>query len=173
MKTKVTKKQKTPKSAIELPPTPSKKDITSGAVTVQFKKVRIGATTPTQSYENAACFDLYSTDTVKSPALGKVVIHTGIAVCIPEGYMGKIWTRSGNASMESSSLTVRGGVIDADYRGELLVILANTSDYPYQVGAGDKIAQLAILPVPKVTLLEVKELPPSVRGEKGLGSTGK
>lgn len=142
-------------------------------INLQVKKLSADAIMPTQAYEEAACFDLYTIDKITIPALGKVTLRTGISVAIPSGYMGKIWTRSGMAANETGALTVRAGVIDADYRGELKVILANSSEFPYRIEKGDKIAQMAILPIPQVILEEVKELPETVRGEKGLGSSGK
>lgn len=95
---------------------------------------------------------------------------TGIAVAIPEGYVGFIRPRSGLAVKHG--IDVLGGVIDSGYRGELRVVLLNNGHKEFEVCEGDRIAQLVIQPVASVTFTEVPALPDSVRGEGGFGSTG-
>ena len=85
------------------------------------------------------------------------------------GYFGKIFDRSGVASR--NELIVKAGVIDAGYRGEIMIIMSNTSNYPIDIKKGDKIAQMVILPVPEFDLLRVSNLKKSEREAQGFGST--
>jgi len=118
---------------------------------------------------NDAGFDLESKEDVVIEAKDFVpMIHTGVHVEIPDGYFGLVKERS---SMASKGIFVMGGVIDAGYRGEIMVNLANISGYDYVVKAGDRIAQLIILPCAAV--LEKGILSESERGDQGFGSTGK
>lgn len=112
------------------------------------------------------------------PAGGRVVVPTGIAVAIPLGYAGFVLPRSGSAAKKGLSIVNTPGLIDAGYRGELLVTLLNTDpSEPIVIERGDRIAQLVVMPVPAVEIVEVLELPRSpggseARGSGGLGSTG-
>ena len=97
---------------------------------------------------------------------------TGLAVAIPEGYAGFVQPRSGLASRHGISIVNTPGLIDSGYRGELRVTLLNTDRRePFTIEAGMRIAQLVILPIPEVELVEVDELPESERGARGFGSS--
>lgn len=98
-------------------------------------------------------------------------IPTGIVVELPVGYEGQIRTRSGIALHSGVFCLNSPGTIDSDYRGELIVILANFGDSPFTIAPGDKVAQLVVAPVARVALVEVDTLTPTVRGTGGFGST--
>ncbi len=102
------------------------------------------------------------------------MIRTGIAVAIPDGYVGLGAPRSGNAAVKGLSMVNAPGVVDSGYRGEVKVILVNLDRFrPADIRRGDRIAQLVIVPVETVEVVETHELPPSDRGEHGFGSTGR
>ena len=138
--------------------------------TLQIKKLKPEAKVPLQGSEFAAGFDLHSAEDTVVPARGKVCISTGIAMAIPLGNYGRIAPRSGLAAKHS--IDVGAGVIDADYRGELKVLLFNLSDNDFEVKAGDRIAQLIIEKYTPTTIVEVEELSETNRGDGGFGSTG-
>jgi dUTP pyrophosphatase len=132
------------------------------------KKARL----PTKAHSNDAGYDLYSlSEIILKP--GRVTdISTGIALAIPDGYVGLIWDRS---SMGAKAVKVLGGVIDAGYRGEikLKLIALNTFEQEWiTLQAGSKVAQILIQRVENLPLIEVENLPESQRGEKGFGSSG-
>ena len=102
-----------------------------------------------------------------------VMVPTGIAVAIPKNYEIQIRPRSGLASKNSISVLNTPGTIDSDYRGEIKIILINLSKKSFVVKSGDRIAQMILCPVVKGKLKEVKNLPKTVRGKGGFGSTGK
>lgn len=139
---------------------------------LKVKKLNPEAKLPTKNNITDAAFDLYALGYTHTPGSKVTKISTGIAIEIPEGYYGQIFDRS---SMGVKGLTVFGGVIDSGYRGEIIVCLYNTADESswHTVAAGDKIAQMVLLPVPQVQVVEVQELEESDRGEKGFGSSGK
>jgi len=101
------------------------------------------------------------------------VVPSGIAVAIPKNYEIQIRPRSGLAAKNSISVLNTPGTIDSDYRGEIKIILINLSKKKFTVKMGDRIAQLVLCPILKAKLREVKNLPKTVRGKGGLGSTGK
>lgn len=137
---------------------------------IEVKKINPEAKLPERAHESDAGLDLFSTEEGVIPKKEKMVFGTGIAMGIPEGYVGLIWDKSGLAA--KAGLTCLGGVIDAGYRGEIFVTLANLGDADYTVTKGQKIAQLLIQRVKLPTLEEVDELDATERGEKGFGSTG-
>jgi len=102
-----------------------------------------------------------------------VMIPTGIAVAIPKNYEVQIRPRSGLAAKNSITVLNTPGTIDSDYRGEIKIILINLSKKSFVVKSGDRIAQMILCPVAKGKLKEVKNLPKTVRGKEGFGSTGK
>ncbi len=142
---------------------------------LNVKKLSENAVIPTYGTEYSAGADLYvprdSGKIVINPHK-TVLVKLGIAVEIPEGYMGLIFARSGMASKRSLAPANKVGVIDSDYRGELMVALHNHSDEVQCVEAGERIAQLAITPFIKCEYNEVNELSDTVRGDGGFGSTG-
>jgi dUTP pyrophosphatase len=103
----------------------------------------------------------------------RVLVPTGIAIAVPEGYEGQVRMRSGLALQKGLILPNAPGTIDSDYRGEIRVIVANISAEPVSIERGDRIAQLIIAPVERATLTKVDTLPNSGRGSGGFGSTGK
>ena len=138
---------------------------------LQIKKLQPDALVPKQGSQFAAGFDLYAYgEKTVVPARGKACISTGIAMAIPLGNYGRIAPRSGLAA--KNSIDVGAGVIDADYRGEVKVLLFNLSDVDFEVKAGDRIAQLIIEKYTPTQIMEVEELSETNRGEGGFGSTG-
>ena len=102
-----------------------------------------------------------------------VTIPTGIAVAIPKNYEIQIRPRSGLAAKKGISVLNTPGTVDSDYRGEIIIILINLSKKSFVVKSGDRVAQMILCPVAKGKLQEVKNLPKTVRGKGGFGSTGK
>ena len=102
-----------------------------------------------------------------------VIIPTGIAVAIPKNYEIQIRPRSGLAAKKGISVLNTPGTVDSDYRGEIIIILINLSKKSFVVKSGDRVAQMILCPVAKGKLQEVKNLPKTVRGKGGFGSTGK
>ncbi|KAL4802698.1 dUTP diphosphatase [Aspergillus unguis] len=149
---------------------------TMGSATVstipalQVKKLIPTASAPTRGSAFAAGYDLYSAKETVIPAKGKGLVDTGLAVAVPEGTYGRVAPRSGLASKHF--IDVGAGVIDADYRGELKVLLFNFSDVDFTVKEGDRVAQLVLERIYTPEVVVVEELAESVRGAGGFGSTG-
>ena len=141
---------------------------------IRIKKLNENATLPTYGSEFAAGADLYNLDTpVTVNPHETVLVHTGLSVEIPEGYAGLIYARSGLASKRGLAPANKVGVVDADYRGEVMVALHNHSEIPATVDAHERIAQLVVTPFLKVEYELADELSDTVRGEGGFGSTGR
>ena len=139
-------------------------------IRTRFKKLHPDARKPTYGTPHSAGMDLYALeDKVISRTSTKV--RTGIAMEIPEGHYGKIFGRSGLAGR--NSVVECAGVIDSDYRGEIIIMLMNFGDEDYLVEAGDRIAQMIIMPYVNTALIEVEHLKDTARGEGGFGHTGK
>ena len=102
----------------------------------------------------------------------RALIPTGFAIALPEGFEAQVRPRSGLAAKHGVTVLNSPGTIDADYRGELAVILINLSDVAFTIQRGMRIAQLVVAPVAQATLVETAELPPTARGAGGFGSTG-
>jgi dUTP pyrophosphatase len=100
------------------------------------------------------------------------LVPTGLAVAIPDGFEGQVRPRSGRAMREGLTVLNAPGTIDADYRGEVQVLLVNFGPEPIEIRAGDRVAQLVVGPVVRVVWREVATLPTTGRGEGGFGSTG-
>jgi dUTP pyrophosphatase len=127
---------------------------------------------PDRAYAGDAGLDLASCERVDLAPGERALVPTGLAVAIPEGYAGFVQPRSGLASRHGISIVNTPGLIDSGYRGELRVTLLNTDrEEPFTVEPGMRIAQLVILPIPEVELVEVDELPESERGARGFGSS--
>lgn len=137
---------------------------------LEVKKLNSEAKLPTRAHSDDAGLDLYSVEERILASGERHAVKTGIAVAIPMGYVGLIWDKSGLAV--KAGLKTMGGVIDAAYRGEIMVIVANLSDAPYAIQKGSKIAQLLIQKVELPEVCEVSELDDTIRGESGFGSTG-
>ena len=141
---------------------------------MKIKKLNENAVIPTYGTEYSAGADLYAcTEEDITINSGETkLIKTGIAMEIPVGYAGFIYARSGLASKKGLAPANKVGVIDADYRGEVMVALYNQSNEPQVIAAKERIAQLVIAPFLKVEFEEVDELTITVRGAGGFGSTG-
>ena len=137
---------------------------------LQVKKLVEKAILPKRGTEFAAGYDLYSSEDKIVPKKNKACISTGISIALPYGNYGRIAPRSGLAA--KNFIDVGAGVIDVDYRGELLVLLFNFSDEDFIVKAGDRIAQLIVEKITITEIEEVTELSPTKRGDGGFGSTG-
>jgi len=105
--------------------------------------------------------------------LARRAVPTGIALALPEGHEGQVRPRSGLALRHGITCINSPGTVDADYRGEIQVLLVNLSSEPYTLRRGERIAQLVVAPVVRTELEEVDTLPTTVRGEAGFGSTGR
>lgn len=144
-------------------------------VKVNIKKLNEKAVLPTYGSEYAAGADLYACNEEKIVIKPHetVLIKTGIAMEIPEGYAGLIYARSGIASKRGLAPANKVGVIDSDYRGEVMVALHNHSEKDGEIEPFERIAQLVVAPFLKVDFEETEELSDTQRGEGGFGSTGK
>ena len=142
---------------------------------VAVKKLDENAVLPTYGSEFAAGADLYALceeELVFAPNETKLV-RTGLAMEIPEGYAGLIYARSGLASKRGLAPANKVGVVDADYRGEIMVALHNHSGVEQRVAPKERIAQLVIAPFLKAEFTQAEELTDTVRGVGGFGSTGR
>ncbi len=141
---------------------------------INIKKLHSEATIPTYGSEYAAGADLYAcvTDSITIEPGTTLLIPTGIALEIPLGYAGLIYARSGLASKKGLAPANKVGVIDADYRGEVMVALHNHSHLSATIDPNERIAQLVITPFLTGIFNQVDELNPTVRGDGGFGSTG-
>ena len=143
------------------------------ATELAIKRLRPDAVVPAQAYPDDAGFDLSACERVELAPGARAVVGTGIAVAIPPGHAGLVVPRSGLAARYGLGKVNAPGLIDEGYRGEVKVILLNTDrSEPFVVEPGMRIAQLVIVELPEVELVEVDELPPSARGTGGLGSSG-
>jgi dUTP pyrophosphatase len=133
----------------------------------------IAPAAPGYAHPGDAGADLTSTDAVRLAPGERITVGTGVAVALPEGYAGFVVPRSGLAARHGITIVNAPGTVDAGYRGEIRVTLLNTdSSEPYDIAVGDRIAQLVLVPVARATFVPVDQLPESVRGTGGFGSTG-
>ena len=130
-----------------------------------------GTFVPSYSHPGDAGADLKASEKSKVPARGKRLVPTGVRLALPEGHVGLIWPRSGRAVKHS--IDSGAGVIDAQYRGEITVLLFNHSDEDFPIEPGDRIAQLLIQKVESIQFHPVDNLDNTKRNEGGFGSTGK
>jgi dUTP pyrophosphatase len=127
---------------------------------------------PARAYAGDAGLDLAACERVELAPGERALVPTGLAVAIPAGYAGYVQPRSGLAVEHGISIVNTPGLVDSGYRGELLVNLLNTDRHEsFVVEPGMRIAQLVVLPVPELELVEVEELPESERGVRGFGSS--
>ncbi|MDM7890070.1 dUTP diphosphatase [Curtobacterium caseinilyticum] len=132
-----------------------------------------GENAPGHAHPGDAGADLVSTEALVLQPGERRLVGTGLRIALPEGYAGFVVPRSGLAAKHGIAIVNAPGTIDAGYRGEVKVALLNTdASEPYEVHVGDRIAQLIVMPVPRVTYTRVETLPDSVRGEGGFGSSG-
>ena len=140
---------------------------------VKIKKLNDAATVPTYGSPYSAGADLYSAmDELTIAPHATTLVKTGLALEIPVGFVGLIYARSGLASKRGLAPANKVGVIDCDYRGEVMVALHNHTDVPQTIAQGERIAQLVIAPYVVAEFEEADELSETVRGEGGFGSTG-
>jgi len=142
-------------------------------IDLQVTRLRPDAVLPEGAYPGDAGLDLVACEAVELGPGERALVPTGIAVAIPEGYAGFVVPRSGLALRHGISLVNTPGIIDSGYRGELRLIAINTDrDSSFVVEAGMRVAQLLIVPVATLSLVEQDELSGTVRGAAGFGSSG-
>jgi dUTP pyrophosphatase len=146
------------------------------AVAVPVQRLAHGADLPLPAYATAqsAGIDLLAaveTTVVLEPA-ARAMIPTGVAIALPEGHEAQVRPRSGLAARHGVTVLNSPGTIDADYRGEIAVILVNLGDAPFAIERGARIAQMVVAPVDTVVWREVERLPQTERAAGGFGSTG-
>ena len=146
------------------------------ALDLPVTRLAHGANLPLPSYASAhaACMDLYAAvdEEITLAPGARALLPTGLAIALPQGFEAQVRPRSGLALKHGVTLLNGPGTIDADYRGEIRVILANLGDQPFIVRRGMRIAQMLVAPVCKIAWHPVEKLPDSVRGVGGFGSTG-
>lgn len=144
-------------------------------IKLKVKKKDPEAKLPTYATPGSACFDFYSLTTGVLHEDSSRVFHTGLEVEVPEGHVLLLFSRSGHGFKHGIRLSNCVGVIDSDFRGEIVAKLHHDPSYPSTkvgVKAGDRIVQGLVVPIPKVEFEEVEELSETQRGAKGFGSTG-
>ena len=140
--------------------------------TLPVRLTRPGADLPTRAHPTDAGLDLYAAETVQVAPRVVTLVPTGLAVAIPEGHVGILAARSSLAAKKSMTLANGVGIIDSDYRGEIKIPIIPLDGCHNLIQAGQKIAQLIILPITLPTIEVVTELPDTDRGDGGFGSSG-
>jgi dUTP diphosphatase len=141
-------------------------------IELPIQRLHADAVVPQRAYTGDAGLDLASCERVELGPGERALVGTGLAVAIPEGFAGFVQPRSGLAARHGLTVVNSPGLVDSGYRGELRVVLLNTDrTEPFVVEPGMRIAQLVVLPIPELELVEVDELPPSERGVRGFGSS--
>jgi dUTP pyrophosphatase len=141
-------------------------------IEIPVQRLRPEATLPGRAYAGDAGLDLATYERLELGPGERAVVPTGLAVAIPEGFAGFVQPRSGLAARHGIAVVNSPGLIDSGYRGELRVVLLNTDrERAFVAEAGERIAQLVVLPVPELELVEVDELPGTERGIRGFGSS--
>ena len=141
-------------------------------IELPIQRLREEAVVPARAYAGDAGLDLAACERAELGPGERLVVGTGLAVAIPDGYAGFVQPRSGLAARHGISVVNAPGLIDSGYRGEVRVVLLNTDrSEPFVIEPGMRIAQLVVLPVPALELVEVDELPESERGIRGFGSS--
>jgi len=144
----------------------------SNKVIVKFKKVNENATIPKKAHPSDACYDLTSAKRYVVGANQTELIDTGLQMALPLGYEAQIRSRSGLSLKKGIVVKNAPGTIDANYRNNVGIILYNTTDNPFIIEIGDRIAQMKISEVLNTELIEVDSLDETDRGNGGFGSTG-
>lgn len=141
---------------------------------IDIKKLNSKALLPTRGSEEAAGWDLYSNneEVIQVEAHSTVMIGTGLSMAIPNGYFGAVFARSGLATKQGLRPANCVGVIDSDYRGEVIVSLHNDTDETKAINPKERIAQLVVMPYLSVEFDEKESLNETLRGNGGFGSTG-
>jgi dUTP pyrophosphatase len=141
-------------------------------IELPIQRLHADAVVPTRAYSGDAGLDLAACERVELGPGERATVGTGLAVAIPDGHAGFVQPRSGLAERHGITIVNTPGLVDSGYRGELRVILLNTdASEPFVVEPGMRIAQLVVMPVPELDLVEVDELPESERGVRGFGSS--
>ena len=141
-------------------------------IELPIQRLRADAVLPARAYHGDAGLDLSACERVELAPGERAVVGTGLAVAIPPGHAGFVQPRSGLASRHGITVVNAPGLIDSGYRGELKVVLLNTDrEEAFQIRPGDRIAQLVVVAVPEIAVVDVAELPPSERAGRGFGSS--
>jgi dUTP pyrophosphatase len=141
-------------------------------IELPIRRLRAEATLPDRAYAGDAGLDLAACERIELEPGERAVVPTGLAVAIPQGYAGFVQPRSGLAARHGIAVVNSPGLIDSGYRGEIRVVLLNTDrERPFVAEAGERIAQLVVVPVPEIEVAEVEELPETERGVRGFGSS--
>ena len=141
-------------------------------MTVRFKKVHPDATLPAYAHPGDAGMDVRSVESLEIAPGARALVHTGLVMALPPGWEAQVRPRSGLALKHGVTVLNTPGTIDAGYRGEVGVILANLGDALFSVAKGDRIAQIVIAPVTTAEIAEVEAVDDTDRGAGGFGSTG-
>ena len=142
-------------------------------IELPIRRLRPDAELPTRAYAGDAGIDLKACECVVLAPGERALVPTGLSIAIPDGYGGFVQPRSGLAARHGISIVNTPGLVDSGYRGELMVNLVNTdSRESFTVEVGMRIAQLVVIAIPEVRVVEVEELPVSERGARGTGSSG-
>jgi dUTP pyrophosphatase len=136
-----------------------------------IRRLHEGAVLPSRAYEGDAGIDLAASEPAELAAGSRATVGTGLAIAIPDGHAGLVLPRSGLAAKHGIGVLNAPGLIDSGYRGEVRVVLYNPGRETFRVEPGMRIAQLVLVAVENVRLIEVDELPESERGERGFGSS--
>ena len=143
-------------------------------IELPVRRLRPDAVLPSRAYGGDAGLDLAACDRFVLGPGERATVGTGVAFALPDGYAGFVQPRSGLASRHGITIVNSPGLVDSGYRGEVKVVLLNTDrDHAFTVEPGMRIAQLVVLAVPAVGPVEVARLPPSERGARGHGSSGR
>lgn len=150
--------------------------MTASAPVVAVRRLPHGRDLPLPAYATAGAAGLDVVAAVTAPVIlapgQREIVPTGLAIALPAGYEAQARPRSGLALKHGVTLVNSPGTIDEDYRGEVKMILINHGAEPFTISRGDRIAQIVIAPVTRAVLIEVDDLPDTVRGAGGFGSTG-
>jgi dUTP pyrophosphatase len=141
-------------------------------VQISFQRLDLELPIPEPAHTGDAAIDLHARVDIALHPGERAAVPTGVALAIPAGYAGLVLPRSGHARRFGVGVVNGPGLIDSGYRGEVTVLLINHGEEPARFARGDRIAQLAIVPVPEVKWIEVDELDDTDRGTGGFGSTG-
>ena len=141
-------------------------------MTLRFRRIHPDAALPSYAHEGDAGMDVRSIEELELAPGARALVHTGLVMMLPPGWEAQVRPRSGLALKHGVTVLNTPGTIDAGYRGEVGVILANFGDRPFKVSKGDKVAQVVVAPVTRAEIVETSELDETERGAGGFGSTG-
>jgi len=137
---------------------------------LQVQKLHLDAKLPSFAHDADAGMDLYCAEEITIEPGQRAQVRTGLAIAIPEGYVGLVWDKSGIS--HKLGMKTLGGVMDSGYTGEWLIGLCNVSDASHTFAVGDKVAQFLVQKIERLDVVEVDALKASARGAGGFGSTG-